>query len=283
MRNRLKIIFAIVLALGTAIQTNAQKMNKVPTVKLNNGMEMPQLGVGTFLVKDDAAERVCHAIKVGFRLFDTAQGYGNEKEVGEGIRRSGIDRRELFITTKVNTTEMRNGTVRQSLDKSFANLGTDYIDLVLIHWPVKGHIKETWQILEEYVDKGKIRSIGVSNFNPHHLDELLEYARIRPVVNQIEIEPYMTQHDVVGYTFRKGIQVEAWGPLGQGITGVIDDPAIGEIAPGTANPQHKSSCVGTCSADWSPFHVATTMRTRTRISASSILSFRLPKWRLLPA
>ena len=182
------------------------------------------------MVKDNAAERVCHAIKVGFRLIDTAQGYGNEKEVGEGICRSGIDRRELFITTKVNTMEMRGGTVRQSLDKSLADLGTDYIDLVLIHWPVKGHIKETWQILEEYVDKGKIRSIGVSNFNPHHLDELLEYARIRPVVNQIEIEPYMTQHDVVGYTFRKGIQVEAWGPLGQGVTGVLDDPAIGEIA-----------------------------------------------------
>ena len=114
-------------------------MNKVPTVKLNNGMEMPQLGVGTFLVKDNAAERVCHAIKVGFRLIDTAQGYGNEKEVGEGICRSGIDRRELFITTKVNTMEMRGGTVRQSLDKSLADLGTDYIDLVLIHWPVKGH------------------------------------------------------------------------------------------------------------------------------------------------
>ena len=209
MKHISRTIFAIVLALGMAIQTNAQEMNKVPTVKLNNGMEMPQLGVGTFLVKDDAAERVCHAIKVGFRLIDTAQGYGNEKEVGEGIRRSGIDRRELFITTKVNTTEMRNGIVRQSLDKSLANLGTDYIDLVLIHWPVKGHIKETWQILEEYVDKGKILSIGVSNFNPHHLDELLEYARIRPVVNQIEVEPYMTQHDVVGYTFRKGSQVEA--------------------------------------------------------------------------
>ena len=110
MRNRLKTILAIALVWGMAIQTNAQEMNKVPTVKLNNGMEMPQLGVGTFLVKDDAAERVCHAIKVGFRLFDTAQGYGNEKEVGEGIRRSGIDRSELFITTKVNTTEMRNGT-----------------------------------------------------------------------------------------------------------------------------------------------------------------------------
>lgn len=159
-------------------------------------------------------DKVCHAIKTGFRLIDTAQGYGNEKGVGESIRRSGIDRSELFITTKVNTSEMRNGTVRQSLDKSLADLGTDYIDLVLIHWPVKGHIKETWQILEEYVDNGKIRSIGISNFNPHHIVELLEYARIRPVVNQIEIEPYMTQYDVAGYTFRKGIQVESRGAFG---------------------------------------------------------------------
>lgn len=207
MENKLKVIFAIALTLGMAIQTNAQEMNKVPTVKLNNsrvneshesllsdgrvpprivlnnGMEMPQLGVGTYAVTDDVADRVCHAIKTGFRLMDTAQGYGNEKGVGEGIRKSGIDRRELFVTTKVNTTKMRNGTVRESLDKSLADLGTGYIDLVLVHWPVKGRVKETWQILEEYVDKGKIRSIGVSNFNPHHIDELLQYARIRPVVN----------------------------------------------------------------------------------------------------
>ena len=230
MKQILKSILAIVFILGMANQTNAQNMNKVPTIKLNNGMEMPQLGVGTFLVKDDAAERVCHAIKTGFRLIDTAQGYGNEKEVGEGIRLSGIDRSKLFITTKVNTTEMRDGTVRQSLDKSLADLGTNYIDLVLIHWPVQGYIKETWSILEEYVDSGKIRSIGVSNFNPHHLDELLEYARIRPVINQIEVEPYMIQQEVVGYTFRKGIQVEAWGPLGQGVTGVLHDPVISEIA-----------------------------------------------------
>ena len=224
-------MIAAVLVMGQAILTNAQTMdNKVPTVKLNNGMEMPQLGVGTFLVKDDAADRVSHAIKIGFRLIDTAQGYGNEKEVGEGIKKSGIDRRELFVTTKVNTTEMRAGTVRQSLDKSLADLGTGYIDLVLVHWPVKGHVKETWQILEEYVDAGKIRSIGVSNFNPHHIDELLEYARIRPVVNQIEIEPYLTQYDVTGFCFRKGIQVEAWGPLGQGLTKVLDAPAILEIA-----------------------------------------------------
>lgn len=108
-----------------AIQTNAQEMNKVPTVKLNNGMEMPQLGVGTYAVTDDVTDRVCHAIKTGVRLIDTAQGYGNEKGVGEGIHKSGIDRRELFVTTKVNTTEMRNGTVRESLDKSIADLGTD--------------------------------------------------------------------------------------------------------------------------------------------------------------
>lgn len=282
MRNRLKTILAIAFVWGMAIQTNAQEMNKVPTVKLNNGMEMPQLGVGTFLVKDDAAERVCHAIKVGFRLIDTAQGYGNEKEVGEGIRRSGIDRRELFITTKVNTTEMRGGTVRQSLDKSLADLGTDYIDLVLIHWPVKGHIKETWQILEEYVDKGKIRSIGVSNFNPHHLDELLEYARIRPVVNQIEIEPYMTQHDVVGYTFRRVFRWKHGDRWDRALPACSMTLQSARLPPGTVNLPHRSSCVGTCSAGWSPFPAATTMRTRTRISVSSTSSFRLPKWRLLP-
>lgn len=231
MKKNFKTFLAVTIFALTAGQVNAQKMNyKVPTVTLNNGVKMPQLGVGTFAVNDSTAEHVCHAIKTGFRLIDTAQGYGNEKGVGDGIRMSGIDRKELFVTTKVNTTEIRNGTVRESLDKSLKDLGTGYIDLVLIHWPVAGKIEETWKILEDYVDKGLIRSIGVSNFNPHHIDELLKFARIKPVINQIEIEPYMTQQNVVGYTFRKGIQVEAWGPLGQGITGVLRDPVIGEIA-----------------------------------------------------
>lgn len=216
--------------IGMTGTIKAQNMNVIPTIKLNNGIEMPQLGVGTFAVKEDAADRVCHAIKTGFRLIDTAQGYGNEKEVGEGIRKSGIDRKSLFVTTKVNTTEMRNGTVRQSLENSLKDLGLDYIDLVLIHWPVAGHIEETWKILEEYVDKGKIRSIGLSNFNPHHIDSLLSYARIRPVINQIEIHPYMTQQANVDFTFGKDIQVEAWGPLGQGTNGVLNDPVIKEIA-----------------------------------------------------
>ena len=218
------------LLVGMTGAIKAQKMNVIPTIKLNNGIEMPQLGVGTFAVKEDAAERVCHAVKTGFRLIDTAQGYGNEKEVGEGIRKSGIDRKLLFITTKVNTTEMRNKTVRQSIDNSLNDLGLDYIDLVLIHWPVAGHIEETWKILEEYVDKGKIRSIGLSNFNPHHIDSLLLYARIRPVINQIEIHPYMTQQANVDFNFGKDIQVEAWGPLGQGTNSVLNDPTIEEIA-----------------------------------------------------
>lgn len=218
------------LLVGMTGAIKAQKMNVIPTIKLNNGIEMPQLGIGTFAVKEDAAERVCHAVKTGFRLIDTAQGYGNEKEVGEGIRKSGIDRKLLFITTKVNTTEMRNKTVRQSIDNSLNDLGLDYIDLVLIHWPVAGHIEETWKILEEYVDKGKIRSIGLSNFNPHHIDSLLLYARIRPVINQIEIHPYMTQQANVDFNFGKDIQVEAWGPIGQGTNGVLNDPTIEEIA-----------------------------------------------------
>ena len=125
---------------------------------------------------------------------------------------------------------MRNKTVRQSIDNSLNDLGLDYIDLVLIHWPVAGHIEETWKILEEYVDKGKIRSIGLSNFNPHHIDSLLLYARIRPVINQIEIHPYMTQQANVDFNFGKDIQVEAWGPLGQGTNGVLNDPNIEEIA-----------------------------------------------------
>lgn len=216
---------------STGNKTGDAKMNEIPYVTLNNGARMPKLGVGTFLVTgEDAVKRVKHAIDLGYRMIDTAQGYGNEAEVGQAIKESGIDRNELFITTKVAPNVMREGKVRQSLDESLSKLGTDYIDLVLIHWPVKDHVEETWKILEEYVDKGKIRSIGLSNFNPHHIDSLLGYARIKPVINQIEIHPYMTQPDVVKDTFGKGIQVESWGPLGQGITGELSDPVIRKIA-----------------------------------------------------
>jgi len=201
----------------------------IPHVVLNNGMEMPQLGVGTFTLKETAAECVKHAIGLGYRLVDAAQGYDNEAEVWQGIEESGIDRSEVFITSKISPDAMRSGKVRESLDRTIEAFGGTYVDLMLIHWPVAGKVEETWKIMEEYVDAGKIRAIGVSNFNPHHVDELLAYARIKPVVNQIEIHPYMTQQEVVGNTFAKGIQVEGWAPLGQG-GAVLQDGTIGAIA-----------------------------------------------------
>ena len=201
----------------------------IPHVVLNNGMEMPQLGVGTFTLKETAAECVKHAIGLGYRLVDAAQGYDNEAEVWQGIKESGIDRSEVFITSKISPDAMRSGKVRESLDRTIEAFGGTYVDLMLIHWPVAGKVEETWKIMEEYVDAGKIRAIGVSNFNPHHVDELLAYARIKPAVNQIEIHPYMTQQEVVGNTFAKGIQVEGCAPLGQG-GAVLQDGTIGAIA-----------------------------------------------------
>lgn len=230
-KTTMAFLLAFAGLISAVLPLNAQNMNKVPTIRLSNGIEMPQLGVGTFLVKgDDASDKIAYALRLGYRLIDTAQGYGNEKEVGEAIRNSGIPRDSIFITSKISPSAMRDGTVRESIEESLASLGTGYIDLMLIHWPVAGKIKETWQIMEEYVDNGKIRSIGLSNFNPSHIDEVLSFARIRPVLNQIEIHPYMTQFNVSGYNFRNGIQTEAWGPLGQGVTGELEDPAIVEIA-----------------------------------------------------
>ena len=229
----LETILAVALALGTAGQTKVQNISKVPTIKLNNGIEMPQLGVGTFLVTgEEAPGKIAYALRHGYRLIDTAQAYGNEKEVGKGIKESGVERDSVFVTSKISRDAMRGGAhaVRESIGKSFAELGTVYIDLMLIHWPVAGKIRETWEVMEEYVDNGKLRAIGLSNINPHHVDELLSYARIRPVINQIEIHPYMTQYNVSGHNFRNGIQTEAWGPLGQGVTGELDDPAIVAIA-----------------------------------------------------
>lgn len=223
-------VLFLMLTAAMSQQIKAQDM-EIPTITLSNGVKMPQLGVGTFLVTGDtAADKISSGLKMGYRMIDTAQGYGNEAQVGEAIRQAGIPREELFITTKIAPDAMRNGTVRQSIDESLTKLGTDYIDLLLIHWPVAEHIAETWKIMEEYVDNGKVRSIGISNFNPHHIDELLSYAKIKPVINQIEIHPYMTQYDVSGYNFRNGIQTESWGPLGQGTTDELTNPVIGEIA-----------------------------------------------------
>lgn len=195
---------------GQTAQT-ADTLPAILRVVLNNGIEMPQLGsarLGTSTLKETAAECVKHAIGLGYRLVDAAQGYDNEVEVWYGIKESGIGRSEVFIISKVSPDAVRSGKVRESLDRTIEAFGGTYVDLMLIHWPVARKVKERWRIMEKYVDVGKIRAIGVSNFNPHHVDELLAYARIKPVVNQIKIHPYMEHQEVVGNTFAKGIQVQ---------------------------------------------------------------------------
>lgn len=202
-------------------------------MKLSNNLEIPQIGVGTWTLRGETARRnVRLALEAGFRHIDTAQAYENEAEVGQGVTDSGVPRDEVFITTKVATNIMREGreAVRQSIDKSLSQLNMDYIDLLLIHWPVKDCVKDTWQVMEDCVKKGLVRSIGVSNFNRHHLDSLLEYAEIRPVINQMEVHPFLTQEENIAYNHQQGIQVEAWGPFGQGDIDVVGHPLLQSLA-----------------------------------------------------
>ena len=202
-------------------------------MKLNNGLEIPQIGVGTWTLRGETArQNVCLALRAGFRHVDTAQMYENESEVGQGIAESGLPRQEIFVTTKISPGIMRNGSeaVRQSIDESLAKLNTGYIDLLLIHWPVKDCVKHTWQVMEDYVRQDRVRSIGVSNFNRHHLEDLLSYADIRPVINQIEVHPLMTQEENIAYNHELGIQVEAWGPFGQGDIDVVGHPVLQSLA-----------------------------------------------------
>ena len=202
-------------------------------MKLSNNLEIPQIGVGTWTLRGETArQNVRLALEAGFRHIDTAQAYENEEEVGMGVADSGVPRDEVFITTKVATNIMRVGreAVRQSIDKSLSQLNMEYIDLLLIHWPVKDCVKDTWQVMEDCVRKGLVRSIGVSNFNRHHLDSLLEYAEIRPVINQMEVHPFLTQEENIAYNHQKGIQVEAWGPFGQGDIDVVGHPLLQSLA-----------------------------------------------------
>lgn len=205
----------------------------IQTLKLNNGRSIPQIGVGTWTLKGiEATTNVRLAIEAGFRHIDTAQGYDNEEAVGQGVKDSGVNREELFITTKVATNIMRDGcdAVRKSIEESLIRLNTDYLDLLLIHWPVKDCVKDTWQVMEEFAFEGKVRSLGVSNFNKHHLDDLLSCANVRPVINQIEVHPLMTQEENIAINRELGIQVQAWGPFGQGDIDIVGLPLLCQLA-----------------------------------------------------
>jgi 2,5-diketo-D-gluconate reductase A len=207
-------------------------MSDVPGIELNNGTTIPQLGFGVFQIDpSDTAESVSTAFEIGYRHIDTAQMYGNEAEVGEAIKSSGIDRDELWITTKCNNSNHGRLDSQKALDESLSKLGLDHVDLYLIHWPLPGKdlYVDTWKGFEEALGDGKVRTIGVSNFQPHHLDRLLEETETVPAVNQIELHPHMQQAGLRAYHERHGIRTEAWSPIGQG-RGLLDAPELGEIA-----------------------------------------------------
>lgn len=205
----------------------------VPTVTLNDTTTIPQLGFGVFQVPPaQTQETVETAFAVGYRHIDTAQMYGNEEGVGAAVAASGIPRDELYITTKLNNAFHRPDDARRTFAESLERLGLDRVDLFLIHWPLPtrydGDFVSTWRTLAEFVEEGRATSIGVSNFQPAHLDRIVEETGVVPVVNQIEVHPYFGNEEARSASHRHDAVVEAWSPIAQGA--VLDDPTIGEIA-----------------------------------------------------
>jgi 2,5-diketo-D-gluconate reductase A len=206
-------------------------MTSVPTITLNNGVEIPQLGFGVFQVPPaETKEATLAAFEVGYRHIDTAEMYRNEKGVGEAVRESGLKREDLFITSKLNNSFHAHDAAMQAFDQTLSTLDIGYLDLFLIHWPLPavGDFVETWKAMIEMHATGKVRAIGVSNFQPAHIRRLLDETDHIPSVNQIEVHPYLTQDDVRAYDFDNGIATEAWSPIAQGL--VLGDPVIETIA-----------------------------------------------------
>ncbi|MEV4479050.1 aldo/keto reductase [Micromonospora coxensis] len=207
--------------------------NTIPDITLNDGNTIPQLGFGVYQIEPkDTVEAVGKALEIGYRHIDTAEMYGNEAEVGEAVRRSGLDRREVFVTSKLNNGFHRPDDARAAFDSTLAALKMDYVDLFLIHWPLPtlydGDFVSTWRTLEEFRRDGRARSIGVSNFQVAHLERLAAEAEVVPAVNQIEVHPYFGNADVRAYGRAHGIPTEAWSPIAQGK--VLDDPTLVDIA-----------------------------------------------------
>lgn len=201
-------------------------------VVLKNGVEIPWIGLGVWKVEDGdiVAQAVKTAIRSGYRSIDTAAKYNNESGVGQGIKESEVPREELFITSKVWNSDQGYDSTLQAFEESRKKLGLEYLDLYLIHWPVKGKYKETWKALEKLNKEGLVRAIGVSNFQIHHLEDLLAGAEITPQVNQVEFHPRLTQKPLLEYTKQQGIQLEAWSPLAQGGIGLFDERVIVDLA-----------------------------------------------------
>lgn len=204
----------------------------VPTLAFHDGYAIPQIGLGTWPLDDAAAARViATAIDVGYRHIDTAAKYGNERGVGQGIRESGIAREQIFVTTKLDGAYQGGDRAIAGLDRSLKRLGLDYVDLLLIHWPLpqRDEYVSTWKTFEKLHEAGKARSIGVSNFKPAHLDRLLAETGVRPVVNQIQLNPLTSRPEQRAYNQAHGIVTVAWGPLAPG-SDLLDHPALAMLA-----------------------------------------------------
>jgi 2,5-diketo-D-gluconate reductase A len=203
----------------------------VPSVALSDGARIPQLGLGVYKVVDDEARTVvATALELGYRHVDTASFYGNEVGVGQAILASDVPRDDVFVTTKVWNTEQGFDETLRAFDASLDRLGTDHVDLYLIHWPAptQDRYVDTWRALERIAEEGRARSIGVSNFQVHHLERLLGETSVVPVIDQVEAHPWLQQHELREFCAARGIAVEAWSPLARGR--VLDDAVIGRIA-----------------------------------------------------
>lgn len=200
------------------------------TTTLYNGVKMPWLGFGVFKVKDgdEVVDAVKTAIQAGYCSIDTAKAYNNESGVAQGIRESGIAREDLFITTKVWNSDQGYESTLAAFEESMKRLDLEYLDLYLIHWPVKGKYKDTWRAMEKLHKEGRIRAIGVSNFQIHHLKDLMMDAAVKPAVNQVELHPLLIQTELRNYCSKHEIQIEAWSPLGQG--NLMNHPLLQDIA-----------------------------------------------------
>ena len=206
-------------------------MTPVPLLTLNNGVQIPQLGLGVWQVDPAETQRVVEdAFEVGYRHIDTAQMYGNEAGVGAALAASGLPRDEVFVTSKLNNNRHERTAALESFDRTLEALGSDHVDLFLIHWPLPevGDYVDTWHAMEEIYESGRARAIGVSNFHQHHLDRLAAEASVTPAVNQIECYPYLTQDALRAYDEDHGIVTEVWSPLGSGT--VLADATLARVA-----------------------------------------------------
>ncbi|WP_319005656.1 aldo/keto reductase [Mesobacillus subterraneus] len=199
-------------------------------VELHNGVQIPALGLGVYKVEDgqQIEETIQTALDLGYRLIDTASFYQNEEGVGRAIRNSSIPREDLFITTKVWNSEQGYESTLKAFEESMDRLGLEVLDLYLVHWPVKGKYLDTWRALEQLYQEGRVKAIGVSNFNIHHLEDLLDHCKVKPVINQVELHPLLSQVELRNFCRDHDIKVEAWSPLSRGR--FLDEPVLGKIA-----------------------------------------------------